>query len=169
MSFKRVILSGLLVVRFPCSVLAGDGISAHNLFQSLIGRPDSSKFYLGMFTQHINPNSQKKDNNVNNIVGVNYNGLFLGGFSNSYGKLTVGFGMQRDWHESDIGQSHWHYALGYRLGAMIGYDNRLCHYCGDLPAVPFIIPYLHLSYKRVGVEVQYAYVLVSASFFYRFG
>lgn len=150
------------------STVAVSAFTAQQFWQAIIGQPDANKLYLGMFAWHFNPNSQRKDNNVNNLVGVIHNGLFLGGFSNSYGKFTVGFGAQRNWVERPIGMSNWRYALGYKAGAMVGYDNRLCKYCGDLPAVPFFLPYVHLSYRKVGAELQFAYVLASLSFFYRF-
>ncbi len=168
-SMKKRILIFCSFLAFIAMTMCQADAPMSTLGRALWGESAPDRIYFGMFTYHFDDHSRGKDNANNELVGVGYKGYFGGAFKNSYSKLTVAFGLQRSLLGSQLGASNWKYALGYRLGAMIGYDNHLCSYCGKLPAVPFIIPYADFSYRRVGAELQYAYILTSVSFFYRFG
>ncbi len=137
------------------------------LWEKIKGQPTDNKVYLGMWTVHFNANSRDKDNSTNDLIEGSYHGYYVGAFKNSYYDWTYTAGLQRDTYKK-IWSPQNELVVGYRAGAMIGYDNRLCHFCGDIPAVPYVIPYMAWQYKNIGVESQFAYILSTVAFYYNF-
>lgn len=155
-----------------CCVIFGtllSGAYASNFWNDLWGTTPENQFYLGMWTLHLNPSSQRSDNYVNNLIGVEYHSFFVATFTNSFHDQTYTFGLQRNWYTHQF-QCHPDllYTLGYRVGGIYGYDSRLMHLAGQTPVIPFLQLVSDLSYKRVGWEVTYTGIVVSTSFFVRF-
>ena len=112
-----------------------------------------------MWTAHLKHDALTLDNNW--LVGVAARGYFGATFLNSFGRRGFTGGIQRTIAASDprpFGAS-----LGVRLGFITGYDGRLMRVARDTPVLPLIQPYATIDVQRIGIEVSYTLVVVSAA------
>lgn len=124
---------------------------------------------LGMWSFHLNPESERTDNRVNNLFCVEYHSMFLGTFINSFGDRTYAAGVHRNFYTHQfINDPNLNYTMGYRLGLMHGYDERLTPLAGKTPLFPFAQLTSDLSYKHFGWELSYTGIVISTGFFINF-
>lgn len=129
----------------------------------LWGEKPHNQVYLGMWTYHFfNPERYQSNNK---LIGLQYNGYFVGGFSNSFGKPSFAAGLARTFYSQSFSKDI-HLELGYRVGAMTGYRNQIdiAKYTG---LMPFAQMNLGLSYKQIGTEFTWSGPVASVSFFWR--
>jgi hypothetical protein len=140
---------------------AGPRDDQANLLELAWGHPEPSTLYLGMWTKHFHPGVTN-----NEMVAVNIHGYFAGTFLNSWHDRSYAAGVERSVHRGQLGESG-AYSLGYRLGAINGYDSRLIKGAGATPVVPFLQIVANGSWKRVGVQASYCWLVVTGGFFVR--
>ena len=112
-----------------------------------------------MWTKHFHPGITN-----NEMVAVNVRGYFAGTFLNSWHERSYAAGVERSIRRGQLGGSGG-YSLGYRLGAINGYDSRLIKGAGATPVVPFLQILANGSYKRVGVQASYCWLVFTGGFF----
>ena len=113
---------------------------------------------------HVREPERRIDNNW--LVGIVYRGFFGGTFVNSFGKRAYTAGIQRS--IVHFGKSHSRAEIGYRVGAISGYDGRFMRFARNTPVLPIGTIYGIVEHRRVGVEMSYTFVVVSAALTYRF-
>jgi len=172
MSTRRVatlahtaVLSLLFLLASTSAALADDETpppEEHpNLLALAWGHPEPSTLYLGMWTKHFHPGITN-----NAMVAVNFRGYFAGTFLNSWHERSYAAGIERSILRRQLGGSG-AYNLGYRVGAINGYDSRLIKGAGATPVVPFLQILANGSYKRVGVQASYCWLVFTGGFFVR--
>jgi len=135
--------------------------SSPGLLKMAWGTPEPSTLYLGMWTKHFHPGITD-----NQLVAVNIHGYFVGTFLNSWHDRSYAAGVERSVHHGSMGEKGT-FSLGYRLGAINGYDSRLIRGAGSTPVVPFLQIIGNASYKRVGVQASYCWLVFTGGFFVR--
>jgi len=135
--------------------------SSPGLLKMAWGTPEPSTLYLGMWTKHFHPGMTN-----NELVAVNFHGYFAGTFLNSWHDRSYAAGVERSVHHGSMGKAG-AYSVGYRLGAINGYDSRLIRGAGSTPVVPFVQVIGNASWKRVGVQGSYCWLVVTGGFFVR--
>ncbi|WP_119328910.1 hypothetical protein [Cysteiniphilum halobium] len=129
-------------------------------------QPDNA-LYLGMFTWHFNPESRAHDRWSNNLVGGLYNSIFVGTLLNSFSDRAFVVGVQRNLYTNQLSQNN-QVNVGYRLGMMSGYDQRMSDFAKYLPVLPITELYIDYAYKNLGAELSYIGVVFTVKFFIRF-
>jgi hypothetical protein len=132
-----------------------------SLLKMAWGSPEPSTIYLGMWTKHFHPGITN-----NEMIAASLHGYFAGTFLNSWHERSYAVGLERSVHHGAIGEKG-AYSLGYRLGAINGYDSRLIKGAGSTPVVPFLQIVANTSWKRVGVQASYCWLVVTGGFFVR--
>ena len=127
--------------------------------------PEPTRLYFGMWTEHLKRPGIALDNNW--LVGLAHRGFFGATFKNSFGRRAFTAGYQRALISSSHGLLTT--SLGFRVGAVTGYDGRFMRLARDLPVLPLISAYGNVDVGRVGVEVAYTFVVVSVAVSYRLG
>ena len=162
---RTAVLSLLFLLSCVSAARADDETAAPEEHPTLLalawGHPEPSTLYLGMWTKHFHPGITN-----NAMVAVNFRGYFVGTFLNSWHERSYAAGVERSIHRGQLGGSG-AYSLGYRLGAINGYDSRLIKGAGETPVVPFLQILANGSYKRVGVQASYCWLVVTGGFFVR--
>lgn len=131
---------------------------------NLWGEKPHDQFYLGMWTYHFWHSDRYQSNNK--LIGLQYNGYFVGGFSNSFSKPSFAAGVTRDFYSRELTKDI-HLDLGYRLGAMTGYRHHI-DLADHTYLVPFVQMALDLTYKQFGTELTWTGPVASITFFWRF-
>src|ERR1700734_185519 len=81
-------------------------------YAGLWGTPPPTSLYLGMWTFHLMPKSQEKDNADNYLIGIFYRGFFAVTFADSFNHRNYAVGIQRNWLQESI-SVNCNYYLGY--------------------------------------------------------
>lgn len=160
----------LALILWGSATAATDEASKNTGFwQALKGTAFPNSLYAGMWTYHINASSRKDDNANNELLGFVYKSIFAGTFLNSYGERSYAVGVQRNLYAHQFtNHPDWHYYVGYRAGAIYGYDSRLSHFAGESPIIPYASLMTSIRYKHFGWEVSYTAVVFSTSFYFAF-
>lgn len=92
-----------------------------------------TRLYFGMWSTHLRDLNHGLASN--SMVGFAFRGVYGATFINSFGDRAVAGGLQRSFSPARVGNiTTW---LGYRVGLITGYDERLFGIGDKLPAVPF--------------------------------
>ena len=75
-------------------------------------------------------------------------------------------GIERSVHHGSMGEAG-AYSVGYRLGVINGYDSRLIRGAGSTPVVPFAQVIGNASWKRIGIQGSYCWLVFTGGFFVR--
>jgi hypothetical protein len=118
-----------------------------------------TRLYLGMWSTHLRHLDEGVDGN--SLLGIAYRGYFGATFINSWGDRALAAGVQRSFTRPQRGPLTT--ALGYRAGLVTGYDERFLSLAGKTPVLPFAQVVGSLDYRRIGVEVAYAGIVVSVT------
>lgn len=129
-------------------------------------QPDNA-VYLGMFTWHFNPESRAQDRWSNNLIGGVYNSIFIGTLLNSFSDRAFVVGVQRNVYTNQLSQNN-QVNVGYRLGLISGYDQRMLDIAKYLPVLPIPELYIDYAYRNFGAELSYIGMVFTAKFFIRF-
>lgn len=165
MSKTKAIIQTIIPIGIICLSITTYSNSLSSYWNTVKGTPEDNQLNVGMWTYHYNEHSRKTDNATNNTLAINYQGYYFAYFKNSFYNNSLSAGLQRNIYHSSTNAE---VKIGYRTGIITGYDERLCHFCGSTPAIPFIIPYIDLEYKHLGIESQFAYILSTIGFYYRY-
>jgi hypothetical protein len=126
---------------------------------------EPTRLYVGMWTLHLKDDAIGLTNNW--VVGLAYRGFFGATFMNSFGRRAWTAGYQRTAVSSNHGPLT--ASLGYRLGAVSGYDGRFMNIARHTPVLPLASAFGNVDVGRVGIEVSYTFVIVSVAVSYRLG
>lgn len=127
-------------------------------------RPEPFHLYLGMWTGHLKKDVRRLSRN--DTVGFSYRHIFAATFINSFDRRAYAVGLQQEFLRGNKGM--FSAALGGRLGAVYGYDERFIKLAKDWPVLPMAQAYGRLEIGRVGAEVSWTYVVVSVTGSIRF-
>ena len=143
-------------------------IDTDSVWSKLWGKPEPRPILgLGMWSYHLKHESQDMDNSRNDLIGFSYRGLFAATFINSENRRSYAAGVQRYWLTDPL-TPDLSWQLGYRLGLIYGYDEKLGHFASVSPVIPFPQLISDLTWKNVGWEISYTWVVLSTSFYVRF-
>lgn len=143
-------------------------IDANSVWVKLWGKPEPKPMLaLGMWSYHLKHESQDMDNSRNDLIGFSYDGLFAATLINSENRRSYAVGVQRYWLAKPL-KPDLTWQLGYRLGLIYGYDEKLGHIATISPIIPFPQLITDMTWKNVGLEISYTWVVVSTSFYIRF-
>jgi len=115
--------------------------------------------YLGMWTLHLKDHAKRLDPNY--LIGASYRHVFAATFINSFGNRAFGGGLQEELARGCKGV--FSAALGGRVGAIYGYDERFIKLAHEAPILPMVQAYGRFEIGRLGAEVSYTYVVVSVT------
>lgn len=115
--------------------------------------------YVALWTLHLRTLDRPIEDN--RLVGLSWGRVFAGTLVNSFGDRSYLAGLQGTFarRESRLVTA----AVGYRIGVMTGYDERLFALAGKSPVVPLIQPLVMLDVRRVGVELSWSGVVASGA------
>jgi hypothetical protein len=120
------------------ALLAGAPQSAPTLAPSPAHAHRQARVYFGMWSTHLNADRLHIDSN-NVMGGITYGPVFATTFVNSFGRRAYAAGFQRDVLSATRGSTA--AALGFRLGAISGYDERFLSFAKDTPVLPMFSVY----------------------------
>ncbi|MRI31720.1 hypothetical protein EOPP23_01755 [Endozoicomonas sp. OPT23] len=127
----------------------------------LWGKPFDNRLLLGMWTHHFESGDDQENNNE--LLGMVYNGYYVGTFINTHSDRVVSAGWQRKLYSLSSGE--WSVEAGYRAGVMYGYKKYLRAF--DTDFFPLFQTLLDVSYKNVGLELSWAGVVMTAGFYFK--
>lgn len=115
----------------------------------LKGEPADDALLLGM--QSVHTSSQRHErNNSNKGIGLQYGGVAVGYFYNSWYRdtyyLTV---SRRVWKKQFL--KNWQIDLQYKAGVMHGYKDEAPIQLGFIE--PLVVPAVGITYKKVGTDI----------------
>ncbi|MGH7574383.1 MAG: hypothetical protein ACREM1_04535 [Longimicrobiales bacterium] len=123
-----------------------------------------TRLYFGMWSTHLRDLNHGMASN--SMVGFAFRGFYGATFINSFGDRAVAGGLQRSFSPPRVGNiTTW---LGYRVGLITGYDERLFGIGDKLPVVPFAQFTAGIDVRNFGIELGYAGVVASVMMSYRF-
>ena len=131
------------------------------------GTPAPATLYLGMVTLHINEHSRSNDNWNNQLIAATYDGYFAGTLLNSFYDRAYVAGIQRVFFSQQISEN-FSQSVGYRIGFISGYDERMMSFAKNTPVLPFPQLIYDLSWKHAGVEFGLLPMAATAGLFYQF-
>lgn len=126
--------------------------------------PKETRLYLGMWTTHLNANKPAIDPNW--LVAVSNGHVFGGTFTNSFGRRAFTAGFQQQ--VARIGRGPLRDSVGFRIGAVSGYDERFMKLAKNAPVLPMLQVYNLFEVGRLGTELTVTWVVASVAFAIRF-
>jgi hypothetical protein len=154
----------LTIIGFPLDASAQNGTAPPPEETGTKRRREPTRIYVGMWTLHMKEPEDPVDNNW--LVGVVYRGFFGGTFLNSFGKRAYTAGIQRSL--VSLGEDRTRAWFGLRVGAVSGYDGRFMGVASKTPVLPIASAYIIVERDRLGIEMSYTFVVLSAAMTYRF-
>lgn len=116
------------------------------------GAPHGMRLHVGMWTTHLSRPGRGLD--ANWLVAVGWRGLYGGTFVNSFSDRSFAVGIERSMARSGDGPVAT--GVGYRLGLVTGYDERLHGLAGKLPVLPALQVMGDVAVGRTGLELAWA-------------
>ena len=141
--------------------------SDSSVYDFIKGSEPSNAIYLGMLTWHFSKKSRQDDRWSNDLIGATYKNVFIGTLINSFDDRAYVIGLQRNLYtyKSSYNQE---FNVGYRMGLITGYDERMSSIAEHIPVLPIPEVYMDYSYHNIGAEFSYVGVVFTAKFFVRF-
>ncbi len=170
---KRVVLI-LILIFFNNALYAVNWESPQTTssWKGFWGVKDDNCIYLGMWTTHFLPGRNSRLNNINRLVGLNYEGIFAATFLNSHNNRTYTLGLQRVIYSQKF-KYYTQIDAGYRIGAIWGYQknspiaslNHLIPGIKNMNPIPFFQVFGNFSWEIVGLQFSYCWAVFTAGFF----
>lgn len=171
------------ILTLPFAVQASDQIATTNqisvnneqqittsggIWDFLVGEAPQDAVNFGMVTWHFSEQSRQEDRWNNMSLGITYNSIFIGTLLNSFSDRAFVLGLQRNLWQSNTQNHDWNMNVGYRLGIITGYDQRMSRFGMYSPVMPFPQLYTQFGYKDFGIELSWVAVVFTAQLYYRF-
>ena len=123
--------------------------------QAVVGAsPDRNRVIVGLWAMHpFEPQFPELDGTRG--FGGLYGHWFGTTFVNSYDERTFALGVERDWFRMRRGRAG--AGVGYRVGLIAGYDERLVAVARHTPVLPFGGVVAWVRYGPVAVDSYYVY------------
>ena len=148
------------------SVFLLSAILNHAAIQNPAPKPASqTHLYVGLWTTHLNAKRRHIDSN-NPMFAITRGPIFATTFVNSFGKRAYAAGFQHAIASATRGSAS--ASLGFRLGAISGYDERFLKFAADTPVLPMFSVYSLFEERHLGVEVSWTMVVASAALSIKF-
>jgi hypothetical protein len=119
--------------------------------------------YVGVWTSHLTRVRSGVDGAW--LVAVGWRSLYGSTFVNSFGDRAFAVGIERDLARADGGTVA--RGLGYRLGLVTGYDERLVGFAGKVPVLPGLQVLGNMAVGPTGLELAWAGKVATVSPFMR--
>jgi hypothetical protein len=112
-----------------------------------------------------------EDNNFRVVTrtsgfALQYSHWFVGTGINTFGDRSFIAAIERHWVTADWGAVD--FGLGYRVGLITGYDERLFSLAGKTPVLPLVGPVAWTHLGPIGVKLFYVYRAASLEGWVRF-
>jgi hypothetical protein len=140
--------------------MPGDGTFWHQVW----GVKPQNSINLGMWTVHLNPSSNDKDNWNNQAIMATYDMYFIATLTNSFWERTFMAGVQRNFYQNQFTENT-KLILGYRFGVIYGYTGDIKDYTPLLPAAQILA---RIQYYSLGAELTYSGIIISSTFYFTF-
>jgi hypothetical protein len=116
------------------------------------------RLYFAMGTLHL----RQLDEGVENswLLAASWRRLYAATFVNSFGERSYSAGVEGQFVGWALGGAA--LGLGYRVGAVTGYDERFIALAGQLPVLPLVQSRVTLDARRFGLELSYSGIIASA-------
>ncbi len=98
--------------------------------------------------------------------GLHWRGWYVASFVNSYTERAYAAGLERDWYSVRDGATA--LGVGYRLGVVTGYDERLFSVARHSPVLPFAGILAWVDAGPVAVDAFYVYRAITLEVSARF-
>ena len=147
-----VLLSLALPTAGTAQVADAEGVGARGV-----------RLHVGMWTTHLSRLRGGVD--ANWLVAVGWRGMYGGTFVNSFGDRAFAAGIERDLARSDGGTVA--RGVGYRLGLVTGYDERMVGLAGKVPVLPAFQIIGNMAVGPTGMELAWAGKVATVSPFMR--
>lgn len=160
----RRIVFGLALAAF-IAVSRPAAAQDRSFIRTLWGDAQPTTIYIDMWVNHLLGGFPPLQHDE--YFGATVDGWHGATFLNSRrGRCWTG-GVERNWGSWQ--PNGWRASLGYRLGLLYGYDGRMLPLAAKTPILiaPEIL--FDLDYRRVGIQVGYAGVVVTVGFIVRIG
>lgn len=138
-----------------------DGVWWHGLR----GTAAPDRLYAGLWTFHLRDPSGGLSQQW--LLALGWRGLMGGTFVNSHGDRSWAFGVAREVVTRE--QGRFGASVGYRLGVIRGYDERLHKVAGRWPVIPAVEVVGTVRHGRLGVTASYAGIVTSVGTFVTLG
>ncbi len=112
------------------------------------GEPVQDSVLLGMWSKHTSPNRHLR-NDTNDIFAMQYKGISLGTFNNSYHSQTYFIAFARKLCKKQLTKNT-SIDLQYKAGIMHGYKDKYVNIDGTAPV---ILPSIGFDYKMIGFDL----------------
>lgn len=145
---SRVTLALLVLVWVPAS-LSAQGLGA------VLGRSaDRDRAIVALLAMHPFE-AQFPEVEWTGGVGLQVGQWFGATFVNSYDERSFIAGIARHWYDARRGVVD--FGIGYRLGLVSGYDERLFDLAAHTPVLPFVGFLAYVDVGPMGVDAFYVY------------
>lgn len=98
------------------------------MWQTILGKKARDALLLGMWSIHLKGSGEHfgngNSNEQNNLLGIQYYGLAVGTFINSYDDRSWFFGPVREVYSRKISENT-RLDIGYKLGLLFGYGDHM--------------------------------------------
>lgn len=124
-------------------------------FRSVLGAsPDRDRLIFGLWTMHpFEPQFPELD--WTEGFGGLYGHWFGATFVNSYDERAFILGIERNWFDTQRGRAG--FGVGYRVGLITGYDERLVDVARHTPVLPFGGVLVWGRYGPLTIDSYYVY------------
>ncbi|GMV08248.1 MAG: hypothetical protein AMXMBFR53_45230 [Gemmatimonadota bacterium] len=127
------------------------------------GGPGGARLHVGMWTSHLSSPGRGVD--ANWLVALGWRGFYGGTFVNSFGDRSFAAGIERSVSRREEGR--WTGGVGYRLGVVSGYDERLLRLAARTPVLPALQVMGDVGVGKTGLELAWAGKVATLSPFMR--
>lgn len=128
------------------------------------GERTPDRLYAGLWTLHL----QRTEDGLSqhHLLAFGWRGMYFGTFVNTHGNRTWALALARSAVAMEGTEAG--FSLGYRIGLMAGYDERLARVAGRWPAIPGAEIVGSMRYRRLGMQGSFAGIVSSFGMFVAF-
>lgn len=115
------------------------------------------RLYVAMWTYHFRKPRGPLENNQ--LLAVSWGKFYAATFINSFDERSYTAGIQAILARKSL--RAFSLGFGYRVGLLVGYDERLFPLAGEIPVLPLLQPLLMFDLPRLGFELSYSGIVIS--------
>lgn len=131
----------------------------------LLGEREPDRAFAGMWTLHL----QRPEDGLSQhaLLAASWRGVYAATFISSHDRRCWGLALGRSLVRTSRADGE--VSLGYRVGVVHGYDERLHDFAAHWPVLPAAELVGAVRYKRVGVAASYAGIVAYLTTFVSLG
>jgi len=146
----------------PPAEASDENWGVSRLLNLVWGEAAFSKLYLGMWSEHIVNDDDEYISN-HRMLGLCYDGYFVGTFLTSHDDRGWAAGVQRDVYRDNWQEVTWE--IGYRAGLVYGYEQLSI---SETNIFPLLLLYGDVGYEKIGLQLTWTASVVTAGFYLKF-